>query len=55
MAATTLSGSGYINMEAAVAGMDSAIDDATQDIDVALQCDIIKIGSGNWGFWVAYT
>jgi len=50
MAATSLSASGYTNMEAAVAGMESAIDTATQDIDAALQC-----GGGNWGYWVIYT
>jgi hypothetical protein len=55
MAATSLSASGYTNMEAAVAGMELAIDTATQDIDAALQCGIERIGGGNWGYWVIYT
>tara|TARA_Y100000310_G_scaffold313493_1_gene361916 strand:- start:695 stop:862 length:168 start_codon:yes stop_codon:yes gene_type:complete len=55
MAATSISASGYTNMEAAVAAMEAAIDTATEAIDAALQCGIERIGGGNWGYWVIYT
>jgi hypothetical protein len=34
--------------------MDAAIDAASQAIDAALQSGVVKIGSGNWGYWVLY-
>ena len=55
MAATSLQAEGYASMTLAVEAMEAAIDDEGQAIDAALQCDIVKIGSGNWGYWVLYT
>jgi hypothetical protein len=55
MAADIIYETGHADMGAAVVAMKAAIDAATEAIDAALQCDVIKIGSGNWGFWVAYT
>ena len=55
MAATSLQAEGYATMTLAVEAMEAAIDTASEAIDAALQCDIVKIGSGNWGYWVLYT
>jgi hypothetical protein len=55
MAATSLQGEGYATMTAAVEAMEAAIDGATQAIDAALQCNVVKIGGANWGYWVVYT
>ena len=53
--ATVLTAEGHANMTAAVAAMKVAIDGETEAMDAALQCDVIKIGSGNYGYWVVYT
>jgi hypothetical protein len=55
MAATTLKAEGFATMTLAVAGMETAIDDATEAIDATTQTGIEKIGSGNWGYWVVYS
>ena len=55
MAATSLQAEGYATMSAAVEAMEAAIDGASEAIDAALQCDVVKISSANWGYWVLYT
>ena len=55
MAATSLQAEGYATMSAAVEAMEAAIDGASEAIDAALQCDVVKIGSGNWAYWIIYT
>ena len=55
MAATSLQAEGYASMTAAVEAMEAAIDGATEAIDATTVCDIVKIGSGNWGYWVLYS
>ena len=49
MAATSLQAEGYATMTLAVEGMESAIDDASEAIDATTVCNVVKIGSGNWG------
>ena len=55
MAATSLQAEGYATLDAAVEAMEAAIDGASESIDAALQCNVVKVGSGNWGYWVLYT
>ena len=55
MASTSLQAEGYASMTLAVEAMEAAIDNANEAIDAALQCDVVKIGSGNWGYWIMYT
>ena len=55
MAATSLQGENYTTMTLAVEAMEAAIDGASESIDAALQCNVVKVGSGNWGYWVLYT
>jgi len=55
MAATSLQAEGYATMTAAVEAMEAAIDGASEAIDAALQCNVVKIGGGNWGYWVLYS
>ena len=54
MAVLSLKAEGHASMTAAVTAMDAAIDGASQAIDAALQSGIVKIGSGNYGYWVLY-
>ena len=54
MAVESLKGEGHASMTAAVTAMDAAIDGVSQAIDAALQSGVVKIGSGNWGYWVLY-
>jgi hypothetical protein len=55
MACTSLQGEGYATMTAAVEAMEAAIDTATEAIDAALQCNVVKISSASWDYWVLYT
>ena len=55
MAATSLQAENYDTMTLAVEAMEAAIDGATEAIDATTVCDIVKIGSGNWGYWVLYS
>ena len=55
MVAHSLQAEGYESMTLAVEAMEAAIDTAGEAIDAALQCDVVKIGSGNWGYWIMYT
>ena len=55
MAANILHTENYANMTLAVAGMRAAIDAAGLSITATTQCGVMKIGSGNYGFWVIYT
>ena len=53
--ATVLSVEGHTTMSAAAVAMAQAIADASQTIDATVQCDVVKVGSGNWAYWVVYS
>ena len=55
MAATSLQAENYATMTLAVEAMEAAIDGATEAIDATTVCNVVKIGSGNWGYWVLYS
>ena len=55
MVAHSLQAENYATMTLAVEAMEAAIDGADEAIDAALQCEVVKIGSSNWGYWVLYT
>ena len=55
MAATSLQAEGYASMTLAVEAMEAAIDGASQAIAATTVCNVVKIGSGNWGYWVLYS
>ena len=57
MAATSLQGENYDTMTLAVEAMEAAIDGVSPAISIAATtvCDVVKIGSGNWGYWVLYS
>ena len=57
MAATSLQAEGFATMTLAVEAMEAAIDGVSPGIGIAVTtvCDVVKIGSGNWGYWVLYT
>ena len=55
MAAESLQAEGYASMTLAVEAMEAAIDDATEAIAATTVCNVVKIGSGNWGYWVLYS
>ena len=53
--ATVLTAEGHANMTVAAVAMAQAIADASQVIDATTQCDVVKVGSGNWAYWVVYS
>ena len=57
MAATSLQAEGYASMSAAVEAMEAAIDGVSPSISIAATtvCNVVKIGSGTWGYWVLYS
>ena len=55
MAATSLKAENFDTMTLAVAAMEAAIDAASEAIDATTVCNVVKIGSGNWGYWVLYS
>jgi hypothetical protein len=57
MAATSLQAEGYASMTLAVEAMETAIDGVSPAIAIAVTtvCNVVKIGSGNWGYWVLYS
>ena len=53
--ATVLTNENYGTYETAAIAMAQAIADASQTIDASVQCDVVKVGSGNWAYWVVYS
>ena len=53
--ATILTAEGHESMTAAAVAMGLRIAAASQTIDATTQCDVVKIGSGNWAYWVVYS
>ena len=54
MATTALKAEGYASMADAVDAMRTATN-GTTDVDAGTIGAVVKIGSGNWGYWVLYT
>ena len=55
MAAHSLQAENHASMTLAVEAMEAAIDGATEAIDATTVCNVVKVGSGNWGYWVLYS
>jgi len=53
--ATILTAEGHASMTAAAVAMGTAITAASQTIDGTVICDVVKVGSGNWAYWVVYS
>ena len=53
--ATVLTAEGHANMTLATIAMNAAIAGASQTIDATVICNIVKVGSGNWAYWVVYS
>ena len=53
--ATILTAEAHATMTEAAVAMGVAIGDASQTIDASVQCSIVRIGSGNWAYWVVYS
>ena len=51
--ATTLTAEGYASPSAALTAMNTAL--SAEDIDATTQCNIVKVGSGNWAYWIIYS
>ena len=51
--ANILTADGYANVSAALTAMNTALD--LEPIDATTQCDIVKVGSGNWAYWIIYS
>ena len=51
--ATTLTADGHASVSAALTAMNTAL--ASEPIDATTQCDIVKVGSGNWAYWIIYS
>ena len=51
--ATTLTAEGYASVSSALAAMNTAL--ASEPIDATTQCDIVKVGSGNWAYWIIHS
>ncbi len=54
MATTALKAEGYASMADAVDAMRTATN-GTTDVDAGTIGSVVKIGSGNWGYWVLYS
>jgi len=44
----------HADFDAAVVALKAATN-GTVDVSAAMICDIIKIGTSNWAYWVIYT
>jgi hypothetical protein len=53
--ATVLTAEGHKDMTAAAIAMATAIAGASQTIDATTICNVVKVGSGNWAYWVVYS
>ena len=53
--ATVLTAEGHSTSSIAAVAMAQAIADASQTIDATTQCDVVKVGSGNYAYWVVYS
>ena len=53
--ATVLTAEGHTAMSAATIAMATAIAGASQTIDATVICNVVKVGSGNWAYWVVYS
>ena len=53
--ATVLTEEGLKSMTAATIAMAVAIAAASQTIDASVICNVVKVGSGNWAYWVVYS
>ena len=51
--ATTLTAEGYASVSAALTAMNTAL--ASVNIAVTTQCDIVKVGGGNWAYWIIHS
>ena len=53
--ATVLTAEGYASMTAATIAMKAALGAASQTIDATVICNVVKVGSGDWAYWVVYS
>ena len=51
--ATIKTAEGHASVSAALTAMNTAL--ASEPIDATTQCDIVKVGSGNWAYWIIYS
>ena len=48
-----LTADGHTSLSEALTAMNTAL--ASEPIDATTQCDIVKVGSGNWAYWIIYS
>ena len=51
--ATILTAEGHASVSAALTAMNTAL--ASVAVTAAVECDIVKVGSGNWAYWIIHT
>jgi len=51
--ATVKTAEGHANVSEALTAMNTAL--GGEAIDATTQCDIVKVGSGNWAYWIIYS